>query len=424
MANQQINVDITPGQANPIVHCSQADVGRQVIITLVDGDSQYSIPSGATPEIAGKKQDKCMFVYSDNISVSGSNLTITLKDQMTACPGPVMCEIRIRKNQTVMGTANFILMVEGGVLDGVVSTSEIAIIAQVEASISVAQTAAENASASAVAAAASAGSAAGSASSAADSATSAGNAAVAAAQSASDADSYAQVAQNAASNAGSNASAAAASASNASASETNAANSATAASQSASAAAGSAQNAGVSETNAETYMTNAQTAATNAGNSATAAAQSASNANSDAQVAQTAATNAGSSASAAAASATNAGTAETNASNSASAAAQSAADAANASKGTAAQVSFSSAGIDPNTHLITVACPGVTSTSRQEIYPMPATSAANIQNNSDLMEAEIYDAGQGTDEIYLYVTNIPSTTTYYSIRVYIIGGSL
>lgn len=320
--SQQINLDITPtGESYSIVRCSQADVGRQFTVNLYDGDSQYIIPNGATVEVAGKKSDKYIFAYSDNITIESGRkaVTVALKDQMTACVGPVMCEIRIINGSTILGTCNFILMVEGGVLDGVVSTSEIAIIAQIEAQIVIAEEAAENASASATAAAASAGSAAGSANS--------------AAQSASDASSSAQVAQTAATNAG-------------------------------------------------TYASAASASATNASNSATAAASSAS------------------------------------------AAAQSVIDAGNAAKGTATQVSFSSASIDPSTHLIDIACPGVTATSRQEIYPMPSTSAANIQNNEDLMAAELYDAGQSTDQITLYVKNIPSTTTYYSIRVYIIGGSL
>lgn len=61
-----------------------------------------------------------------------------------------------------------------------------------------------------------------------------------------------------------------------------------------------------------------------------------------------------------------------------------------------------------STHLITVSVLGVTASSNQEIFGLPATSAGNIQNNTALQTANIMDYGQATGSITLYAENVPS----------------
>lgn len=75
--------------------------------------------------------------------------------------------------------------------------------------------------------------------------------------------------------------------------------------------------------------------------------------------------------------------------------------------GSAIVVSLPASSWDSTTHLITVAVTGVTSASNQEIFGLPATSAANIQNNKALQEANIMDAGQASGSITLYAENVP-----------------
>lgn len=344
---QQINVDITPtGEAYEIVRCSQSDVGRSFKLNLKDGSDAYTIPNDASLEICGKKNDNYIFAYADNITIGSprTSVTISLKEQMTACPGPVMCELRIKTTSGIIGTCNFILMVEGGVLDGVASTSDISIIAQVEQDIAAAEAAAATATAAATEAASSA-------SEAAASATAASNSASAAAGSASDAS-----------------------------------RSATAAALSATAADTAARNAASSETNAATSEQNAS-------NSASAAAQSAT-------TAQGHATEAATKAGAAAIS-------ETNAAASATAAAASATAAQSVLIVTETIVEILATDWDVGTHLATVTVQGVTATSTQEIAPLLATSVDNINNNTTLANMMIYDAGQGTDYITLYAENLP-----------------
>lgn len=72
---------------------------------------------------------------------------------------------------------------------------------------------------------------------------------------------------------------------------------------------------------------------------------------------------------------------------------------------------------DSETHLITVPVTGVTAASNQEILPMLAVTAANIQNNLALQQANISDAGQATGQITLYAQNIPSVDLQVRIIV-------
>ena len=57
---------------------------------------------------------------------------------------------------------------------------------------------------------------------------------------------------------------------------------------------------------------------------------------------------------------------------------------------------------------ITVNLLGVTATSNQEIFGLPATSAANIQNNKALQSANLMDYGQTEGSFTLYADNPPS----------------
>lgn len=76
--------------------------------------------------------------------------------------------------------------------------------------------------------------------------------------------------------------------------------------------------------------------------------------------------------------------------------------------GTPIDVTLPASGWNSSTHLITVSILGVTTTSNQEFLPLPATSAANIQNNAALVAANIQDYGQATGSVTLYAENVPS----------------
>ena len=113
---QKIDLSILPqGGINPIIRCSQGDIGRQFQVQLYSEDmsATYSLDGTETLSIEGHKPDGNFFQY-DLPSQSGTTVTISTEEQMTACYGDVYCELRITKGATILGTANFTLSVEIG----------------------------------------------------------------------------------------------------------------------------------------------------------------------------------------------------------------------------------------------------------------------------------------------------------------------
>lgn len=172
MNAQKIKLNLVPGGIPPVVHVSQYDEGRPLQFDLYDGMSAASIPNGAVIFIRGTKADQHGFEYMANYS--GNVASFSTEKQMTAAAGPAECEIRITKDDTTIGSANFILEVEPSALSDNtdMSGSELPFLEELGRDY------AEQAAASANSAASSATSAATSSETAAESATEARNAAI------------------------------------------------------------------------------------------------------------------------------------------------------------------------------------------------------------------------------------------------------
>ena len=113
---QKIDLSILPqGGINPVIRCSQGDVGRQFQVELYNEDmtAKYALDGTETLTVEGHKPDGNFFSY-DLPATTGSVITVTTQEQMTACYGDVYGEIRIEKGDTLLGTANFTLSVEIG----------------------------------------------------------------------------------------------------------------------------------------------------------------------------------------------------------------------------------------------------------------------------------------------------------------------
>lgn len=248
-------LNLIPGVTIPeTINVSQYDkVSREVVFTLYNGDEVFTVPSGATVAVQGTKKDKTGFQYS--CVVDGVTASFQVTEQMTVFPGPVTCELSIQQSGQVLGTANFILLVEPAALedDTAISETEIPLIQKAAQASGYA----EEAEQSAAAALESAGNAAASATAAAWSATASAGSASAAASSATDAaTSASEAASSEAASAGS-ASAAAGSASEAASSASDADDSATAAGESATNAATSASEAAASASEAASTLSGA-----------------------------------------------------------------------------------------------------------------------------------------------------------------------
>ena len=189
MITQTHDLNLIPGSVPPVVNVTQFDkTARTLVFNLWDGETSFSVPSGAAVTIRGTKPDGNGFEYT--ATASGSAVSMDLQQQMATCAGSVRCEVRIASGTQIIGTADFILEVKPSALNEStpLSETELPLIekaaegaAKIEANLSASNTAASNAAKSASQAASSASAASASEKSASDSATSAAASAVTAA---------------------------------------------------------------------------------------------------------------------------------------------------------------------------------------------------------------------------------------------------
>lgn len=122
---QIINVDLIPGKVMPILHASQFDVGRSLGVKLYNGGAVYDLTGAEVVSISVRKPDGNI-VTETLTNAGGNELEIITTEQMTACAGASLCEIKIEDSGDVIGSANFVLEVEEDPLDGgIASQSEI-----------------------------------------------------------------------------------------------------------------------------------------------------------------------------------------------------------------------------------------------------------------------------------------------------------
>lgn len=107
------NVDLQPGLNAPAVfNCSQSDKGTTIMLGLMNGGNDYTVPSGVTITIRGSRSNGAVFTPA-SATFSGSTVSFTLTEEMTDTAGPTLCEAVLEQGNNVLGTANFIINVEG-----------------------------------------------------------------------------------------------------------------------------------------------------------------------------------------------------------------------------------------------------------------------------------------------------------------------
>ena len=108
--HQKFQLDIIPGGASPVIHCSQGDVGRDFTATIYN--SGYSLPADCDVVIRGKKPDKTVFEYELTYDDDTDEVAFSTTEQMTIISGPVECELVFSNDGDIIASANFVLMVE------------------------------------------------------------------------------------------------------------------------------------------------------------------------------------------------------------------------------------------------------------------------------------------------------------------------
>lgn len=118
------NLDIIPGKSVPVIHASQFDAGREFKANLFEGPTVYTLSGAETLSVIVRKPDGNM-VTAAVTNTSDSYITFKTTEQMTACDGANLCELRIENGADVIGSINFIMEVEKSPDTGITSASEI-----------------------------------------------------------------------------------------------------------------------------------------------------------------------------------------------------------------------------------------------------------------------------------------------------------
>lgn len=113
IANQTIELDLTPGGVSPFLYVSQGDYGsRNLIFNLLLNGQPYTIPASIkTIKLSGITNKGNAFGVT--CTFSGSTAIASLTADMTIDAGLDICELRfVDKDENSLGTANFFIVVE------------------------------------------------------------------------------------------------------------------------------------------------------------------------------------------------------------------------------------------------------------------------------------------------------------------------
>lgn len=120
------NLKLTPsqfGQNSIVVNCSQYDsLFRIIQFNLFNGNAVYSIPEGSVVTIRGTKKDNTGFEYECDFY--NNVVTFPIQQQITIFPGKVPAELRIVNDGEIIGSWNFLFLVEESPLSDETTISE------------------------------------------------------------------------------------------------------------------------------------------------------------------------------------------------------------------------------------------------------------------------------------------------------------
>ena len=112
-------LNMQPGSVMETVRISQGEALWRVLrFRLFEGGNIFTIPEGSTAYLNGRKADGHGFSYSMTVDNANMQVSIPVKAQMSAAAGPVRCEVSVQNGADVIGSVNFIMMVEPSPLNG------------------------------------------------------------------------------------------------------------------------------------------------------------------------------------------------------------------------------------------------------------------------------------------------------------------
>lgn len=132
-AKYELDLDLKPSGIPQKIHLNQYDKGQTITIHLYNDDEIYT-PVGSV-WVSGTKKDNTGFQYQ--CEVNGSDVVITVTDQMTCFYGDTEVEVADVKEGMVQGSANFLLSVEEAAFhdDTIISETDIPVVQRVAENI-------------------------------------------------------------------------------------------------------------------------------------------------------------------------------------------------------------------------------------------------------------------------------------------------
>lgn len=117
-----INLDMVPGKKSPVCHASQYDDGRVIRFNLYDSGLPYTLDGTESITFEVRKPDGNI-VISTLTNTSDSYVDVVTTEQMTAVKGANLCEVRVEKGGTNIGSLNVIMAVEMDPTDGGIASA-------------------------------------------------------------------------------------------------------------------------------------------------------------------------------------------------------------------------------------------------------------------------------------------------------------
>lgn len=110
MITKEVNLWLGTENKRVRVPVSQYDTMWSFVFTVINGSVEWTIPTGATASLNGAKPDGNVFAFAGTIA--NNRVTVGADVQMTAVAGDTICELSFSHDGKVIGTANFVLVVE------------------------------------------------------------------------------------------------------------------------------------------------------------------------------------------------------------------------------------------------------------------------------------------------------------------------
>ena len=110
MITKTYDLDIVPGRLSPTVRLSQYDERFRVQMRLYAREGDFTIESGTTAQIRGRKPNGES--YTAPVSLSGNIATINGDGNFTDSAGTGVFELCLTHNRKELYTANFTVEIE------------------------------------------------------------------------------------------------------------------------------------------------------------------------------------------------------------------------------------------------------------------------------------------------------------------------